>query len=100
MSFYSTFEEQLHHKHPLYILANHINWQQFDEAFKDFYYGDNGRPGKRVRLMVSLLMLSHIRNLSGESVVEQWVENAYYQSTYQAYGTNKTFYHLTLIWKV
>jgi IS5 family transposase len=29
--------------------------------------------------MVSLLLLKHIRNLSDESVVEQWSENAYYQ---------------------
>jgi IS5 family transposase len=29
--------------------------------------------------MVSLLLLKHIRNLSDESVVEQWMENVYYQ---------------------
>jgi IS5 family transposase len=29
--------------------------------------------------MVALLMLKHIRNLSDESVVEQWMENVYYQ---------------------
>lgn len=79
MSFYSTFEEQLSRKHPLYILANRVNWQQFDEAFKDLYCSDNGRPAKPIRLMVSLLMLKHIRNLSDESVVEQWEENSYYQ---------------------
>lgn len=79
MSFYSTFEEQLNHRHPLYILANKINWQRFEEAFKELYCGDNGRPAKPLRLMVSLLMLKHIRNLSDESVVEQWAENAYYQ---------------------
>ena len=79
MGFYSTFEEQLNRKHPLYILANRVNWAQFDEAFKDLYCSDNGRPGKPIRLMASLLMLKHIRNLSDESVVEQWAENAYYQ---------------------
>lgn len=79
MGFYSTFEEQLSRKHPLYILANRVNWQQFDEAFKDLYCSDNGRPAKPIRLMVSLLMLKHIRNLSDESVVEQWEENSYYQ---------------------
>src|ERR1019366_7774178 len=31
--FYSTFEEQLSHSHPLYILANQINWNIFEEAF-------------------------------------------------------------------
>lgn len=79
MSFYSTFEEQLSRKHPLYILANRINWDQFNEAFKDLYCSDNGRPAKPIRLMVSLLMLKHIRDLSDESVVEQWEENSYYQ---------------------
>lgn len=79
MKFYSTFEEQLNHKHPLYLLTGQINWLRFEESFKDLYCCDNGRPGKPIRLMVSLLILKHIRNLSDESVVGQWAENAYYQ---------------------
>ena len=79
MGVYSTFEEMLSRKHPLYILANKINWQLFEDAFKELYCPDNGRPAKPIRLMVSLLMLKHIRNLSDESVVEQWSENGYYQ---------------------
>ena len=78
-SFYTTFEEQLDHSHPLYILANKITWKEFDDAFKPFYSEDKGAPAKPIRLMVSLLVLKHIRNLSDESVVEQWAENAYYQ---------------------
>lgn len=78
IGFYSTFEEQLSHKHPLYILANKIQWQLFEEAFGKLYSAE-GRPAKPIRLMVSLLMLKHIRNLSDESVVEQWMENIYYQ---------------------
>jgi IS5 family transposase len=76
--FYSTFEEQLSHEHPLYILANKIDWNIFEEAFAK-KYSDQGRPAKPIRLMVSLLILKHIRNLSDESVVEQWFENIYYQ---------------------
>jgi len=79
MGFYSTFEEQLSRKHPIYILANKINWQHFEDAFKNLYCANNGRPAKPIRLMVSLLMLKHIRNLSDESAVEQWSENGYYQ---------------------
>lgn len=79
IKFCSTFEEQLNHQHPLYVLASQIKWLEFEKAFKDLYCPDNGRPGKPIRLMVSLLMLKHIRNLSDESVVEQWSENAYYQ---------------------
>jgi len=78
LSFYSTFEEQLSHRHPLYILANQIKWDIFEDAFTPLY-SQEGRPGKPIRLMVSLLMLKHVRNLSDESVVEQWFENIYYQ---------------------
>ncbi len=78
LSFYSTFEEQLSHRHPLYILANQIQWDIFDQAFSKLY-SEEGRPAKPIRLMVSLLMLKHVRNLSDESVVEQWFENIYYQ---------------------
>ena len=78
LGFYSTFEEQLSHQHPLYILANTIDWNIFESAFSKLY-SEEGRPGKPIRLMVSLLMLKHIRNISDESVVEQWFENIYYQ---------------------
>ena len=78
IGFYSTFEEQLSHSHPLYILANQINWKIFEEAFSKLY-SQEGRPAKQIRLMVSLIILKHIRNISDESVVEQWFENIYYQ---------------------
>lgn len=78
LGFYSTFEEQLNRSHPLYILANQINWNVFEEAFAKLY-SEEGRPGKPIRLMVSLIILKHVRNISDESVVEQWAENAYYQ---------------------
>ncbi len=78
LGFYSTFEEQLSHGHPLYILANTIHWSIFEEAFAKLY-SEEGRPAKPIRLMVSLIILKHIRNISDESVVEQWAENCYYQ---------------------
>ena len=78
LGFYSTFEEQLSRSHPLYILANQINWNIFEDAFADLY-SEEGRPAKPIRLMVSLILLKHIRNVSDESVVEQWTENCYYQ---------------------
>lgn len=78
LSFYSTFEEQLSHRHPLYILSNRIEWDIFEDAFAKLY-SEEGRPAKPIRLMVSLILLKHIRNLSDESVVEQWMENIYYQ---------------------
>ena len=78
LGFYSTFEEQLSRSHPLYILANQMHWNIFEEAFAKLY-SEEGRPAKPIRLMVSLILLKHIRNISDESVVEQWFENIYYQ---------------------
>lgn len=78
-SLFSSFEDSLNQKHPLYILANRIDWDIFEEAFSPLYCQDNGRPAKPIRLMSGLLMLKHIRNVSDESVVEQWSENNYYQ---------------------
>jgi IS5 family transposase len=51
----------------------------FEREFSPLYCPDNGRPAKPVRLMVGLLILKHVRDLSDESVVEQWSENNYYQ---------------------
>ena len=79
LGFYSSFEEQLSHRHPLYILAGKINWQLFEDSFSPLYHSQTGRPAKPIRLMVSLLILKHVRNLSDESVVAQWAENSYYQ---------------------
>lgn len=78
-SLFTTFEEQLNHKNPLYILANTINWEEFETAFKVHYSEKMGAPSKPIRRMVGLLILKHIRNLSDESIVDQWEENAYYQ---------------------
>jgi transposase, IS5 family len=78
-SLFFSFESTLNHKHPLFMLANKVNWQLFEDAFTPLYCSNNGRPGKPIRLMVGLLMLKHIRNVSDENVVEQWSENNYYQ---------------------
>lgn len=72
-------QDQLNQRHPLYQLANMINWQLFEDAFSPLYCADNGRPAKPIRLMVALLILKHLRNLSDENLVEQWSENLYYQ---------------------
>lgn len=79
LGFYSTFEEQLDHNHGLYKLANIIRWEIFEDTFSKHYSLTQGKPAKPIRLMVSLLILKQLRNLSDESVVEQWSENSYYQ---------------------
>ncbi len=78
-SLFFSFADTLSPEHPLYILANQVHWHVFEEAFLPLFSQDKGRPAKPIRLMVGLLMLKHIRNISDESVVEQWSENIYYQ---------------------
>jgi IS5 family transposase len=75
---YQGLKEQLNPKHPLYQLANTIDWRMLEADFAE-YYVDFGRPAKPVRLMVCLLILKQLDNLSDESVVSKWVENPYYQ---------------------
>jgi len=71
--------ELLNPEHPLYILAEQIDWQQFDAAIDDCYAEELGRPGVNTRLMVGLMYLKHAFNESDESVVARWVENPYWQ---------------------
>ena len=79
LGFYSTFKEQLDPSNGLFILANQIHWKIFDDTFSKHYSLTQGAPAKPIRLMVSLLILKQLRNLSDESVVEQWSENSYFQ---------------------
>ena len=51
----------------------------FEREFSPLYCPDNGRQAKAIRLMVGLLFLKHVRDLSDETVVEQWSVNNYYQ---------------------
>ncbi len=78
-SLFFELSDQLSQQHPLYRLAAKIDWAVFESSFEPLYCPDNGRPAKPIRLMCGLLILKHLRNLSDESVVEQWSENAYYQ---------------------
>lgn len=79
VNFFFYLEDTLNKNHPLFILSNRIDWQLFEDTFSPLYCADNGRPAKPIRLMVGLLILKHLRNVSDESVVEQWTENLYYQ---------------------
>jgi transposase, IS5 family len=79
LTFFNSFKEQLNQNHPLYVLANKIDWQFFDNSFKKHYSPNLGAPAKPIRLMVSLLILKQLRNLSDENVVFQWAENNYFQ---------------------
>ncbi|MDN3659500.1 transposase, partial [Ferruginibacter paludis] len=79
LGLFHSLGDQLDEKHPLYLLANTINWSVFEDAFKKHYSEKMGKPAKPIRLMVSLLILKYVRNISDENLVEQWSENIYFQ---------------------
>jgi IS5 family transposase len=78
-SFFFNLADTLDSRHPLFVLAGKLDWGAFESAFSAHYHPTHGRPAKPIRLMVGLLILKHVRNVSDESVVEQWGENTYYQ---------------------
>ena len=85
LGFFIRFEDQLNQDHPLFQLPNIIQWQVFEDAFSKHFSATMGAPAKPIRLMISLSILKQLHNLSDESIVEQWSENAYYQY----FGENK-----------
>jgi len=75
--FRSRLDQILDRKHPLFILANQIDWSVFDTKFGRLY-ADKGRPALATRLMVGLHYLKHAFNESDESVVARLLENGYW----------------------
>lgn len=65
--------------HPLVKLSEAVDWTKFDAAFEPLFDEQTGRPAMATRLMVGLHYLKHLQKLSDEEVVEQWVENPYWQ---------------------
>jgi IS5 family transposase len=77
--FQARLDQQLNPKHPLFELAQQIDWSFFEREFGAFYSEEMGRPGAPTRLLVGLHYLKHAYQESDESVVEKWIENPYWQ---------------------
>ena len=77
--FRSHLNQILNHKHPLYVLAESIEWEVFEREFGEFYVEDFGRPGLSIRLVVGLHYLRSAYGVSDEEVVERFLENPYWQ---------------------
>jgi IS5 family transposase len=77
--FRSHLGQILNRKHPLFVLADQIDWTCFEEAFGPTYVEETGRPGIPIRLMVGLHYLKHTFDESDESVLDRFLENPYWQ---------------------
>jgi transposase, IS5 family len=72
--------------HPLVKLAQEIHWSKIELEFQNLY-SEQGRPSIPVRKIAGLLLLKEMFKESDESVVERWIENAYWQ-----YFTGEEFF--------
>lgn len=77
--FRSKLTNILNHRHPLYTLADRIEWKVFEGSFGPLYDEGMGRPAIPIRVMVGLHYLKHAYSESDESVVEKFLENPYWQ---------------------
>lgn len=71
-------KEIINPNHELVVLADRIDWNEFEQHFSSLY-SHTGQPGIPIRTMVGLLLLKRIYNLGDETVMEQWVQNPYFQ---------------------
>ncbi|MFL6336293.1 MAG: IS5 family transposase [Pyrinomonadaceae bacterium] len=67
------------HEHPLYQVAEAIDWTRFEADLGALYTEAVGRPGLPTRLVVGLHYLKYLFDESDETVVEKFIENPYRQ---------------------
>lgn len=72
--------------HPLVKLAQEISWDKMESEFENLY-SHQGRPSIPIRKIAGMLLLKEMFKESDESVVERWIENAYWQ-----YFTGEEFF--------
>ena len=76
--FQQDLEHLLDQRQPLYKLANHLPWDELENAFESDYSAA-GRPALPTRLMAGLLLFKQLENPSDERVCEAWAQNSYMQ---------------------
>lgn len=77
--FRSRLDQILSHAHPLFKLADQIDWSFFEREYGATYAENKGRPGIPIRVMVALHYLKYTYNQSDESTVATFLENPYWQ---------------------
>ena len=84
--FKTRLTELINMDHALVKLSNEIDWDKMEQEFEKLF-STQGRPSVAIRKVAGLLLLKEMFKESDESVVERWIENAYWQ-----YFTGETFF--------
>lgn len=61
-------------------LSKLMPWKELDEVYSRYFSSSMGRPAKDSRLMIGLLVAKHIKRVSDEVVVEEFMESPYIQA--------------------
>lgn len=69
----------LNPKQALFQLSDSIPWQSLESDLDRYFSYGPGQPPLPIRLIVGLLVISHMYRVSDEQVVARWVENPYWQ---------------------
>jgi len=72
-------DEIINMTHPLVKLAQLIDWSVFEREWAAHFPSNKGRPASSGRLVAGLIYLQHTFNCSDELLIENWVENPYWQ---------------------
>jgi len=70
--------EIINPNHELVLLSAKMDWKRFDNDFGQLY-STTGKPGVPIRIMVGLMFLKIIYHLGDLAVMEQWIQNPYFQ---------------------
>ncbi|WP_336690900.1 MULTISPECIES: IS5 family transposase [unclassified Chryseobacterium] len=84
--FKTRLTELINMEHPLVKLAHEISWDKMESEFENLF-SEGGRPSIAIRKIAGMLLLKEMFKESDETVVERWIENAYWQ-----YFTGETFF--------
>ena len=84
--FKTRLTELINLEHPLVKLSQEVGWDKMEVEFQNLY-SYQGRPSIPIRKIAGLLLLKEMFKESDESVVERWIENAYWQ-----YFTGEEFF--------
>ncbi|WP_228409182.1 transposase, partial [Chryseobacterium sp. HMWF001] len=55
-----------------------ISWDKMESEFEKLF-SENGRPSIAIRKIAGMFLLKEMFKESDETVVERWIENAYWQ---------------------
>ena len=69
----------LNPQHPLFQLSDSIPWHRLELALDQHFQDGPGQPPLPIRLIIGLLIISHMYGISDQKVVVRWVENPYWK---------------------